>query len=155
MKKFLILTVVVLFLTTLAIAGFATSYPEGEGVQKLRPKDVGVKGEYIWVWQYLWSNPRPEFKPGKWITIGWGWGSTNKETLEEIIESQDLSFSVDGQLISDPKQYYEIEWRETYWALSFKYAHPPFQVGEHSWSVEGICPWTLSGEFDVTPAGHK
>ena len=153
MKTKLIATIMtVLFLTI--IVPVSAFNPQGQGTQRLRPQDEVVKGEYIWVWRYMWPRPpHPEIKSGTWVTIGWGWGSTTKETLEEILETQDLTVVIDGCELVNPKQYYTIQWKETYWSLSFKYAHPPFSEGEHTWSVEGIAPWIISGSFTVVGRG--
>ena len=141
---------IAVFMMSILIPIASASNPQGRGTQKLRPKDEVVKGEYIWVWRYMWPRPpHPEIESGTWVTIGWGWGSTTRETLEEILETQELVVVIDGCELVDPMQYYTIEFRQTYWSLSFKYAHPPFREGEHTWSVSGICPGTISGSFTV------
>lgn len=132
----------------------AQSLPEGKGVQQLPPGEAfGRQPNYIWVWQYMWPGPpHPEIFTGTWIMWGFGWGSGDEQTLIDLLDGLNMEFFIDGKEVRNPKRYFRIVHKVTYWSLGFTYQHPPFTPGEHSWTVSlsgSVPPVTINGAFTI------
>jgi hypothetical protein len=152
MKK-LIYLIVAIVLLGLVLNPLAQALPQGQGVQMLPPGEAsGRESENFWVWQYMWPNPpHPEIYTGTWVRFDFGWGGS-EETLILLLEGIEVEFYLDDKEVKDPKKYFTLEHRVTYWALSWIYRHPPFKPGEHSWVVvlNGSVPAvTIDGAFTV------
>lgn len=147
-----------LLVSMLGVQAMSTALPEGKGIQQLPPGEArGRRPSYFWVWKYMWPNPpHPEITTGTWTMWGFGWGSGTEETLVELLEGLDMSFSIDGVEIENPLNYFTMENKGTYWALSFIYQHPPLRPGEYSWNVSlsgSTWPVTINGAFTVIQRG--
>ena len=161
MKKYLVLGMALLMVLSVMAGVAAVSDPQGDGVQRLRPKDIaspnGVKGEYI----DLRSSLVPSFKTGSWTTFGWaasfGGFASSCSGLFDVI---DFAFEIDDQPILDPMQYCQCTETGLYdQVVEWIFVHPPFSAGTHSWE------WVLNyyyyggpldsraGSFEMTPPG--
>jgi hypothetical protein len=160
MRKLVYLIVVIVFLG-LVLNPLAQALPQGQGVQMLPPGEAsGRESKNIWLFWYMFTNPpHPEIYTGTWVSFNFGWGSTTKETLEELLEGLEIEFYLDDKEVKDPLnlKYFTLEHRTTYWALTWIYRHPPFKPGEHSWVfvLNGSVPAvTIDGAFTIIEKGE-
>ena len=83
-------------------------------MQQLPPGEAfGREPEYIWLFEYMWPPLKhPEIYTGTWVKFGFGWGSTTKETLIELLEEQEnMEFYLDDKEVRNPLDYFTIEHR--------------------------------------------
>lgn len=157
MKKYLVLGMALLMVLSVMVSVAAASDPQGEGVQKLRPKDTAsplpIKGELI----NLKFEPDKTIKAGSWVTFNYHELDTNWPSCTAFSNWTKLNFIIDGQSIINPEQYYTLRMLNGRCLVWFLYHHPPFSAGEHSWTYtlvntnNGSELFSMSGTFKVIP----
>ena len=160
MKKYLVLGIALLMVLSVMVGVVAASDPQGEGVQKLRPKDTTsplptIKGELI----NLKSEPVKTIKAGSWVTFDYHEINESWPSCKAFLNWTKLNFRIDGQSIINPEQYYTLRTLHGRCLIWFLYHHPPFSAGEHSWTYTLVNTnneselFSIYGTFEVVPPG--
>jgi len=114
--------------------------PRQDVIQLHSPDDFAQRPEHIWVWDEHWaSSASIQIERGRAVVWSFGWGSSHRDHLEELLDGLEMEFYIDERRISNPERYFALrdftQRGDRYWTLVFRYEHPPLSPGEYTWHI--------------------